>query len=203
MDGTLHEALELWGDFYLITGTAAAALTGLQFVVQTLIASDARRAVGSDPEAGIAAFGTPTVVHFAMTLVLACLLSVPWPTAAELRATLVVLGAGALVYSAIVLRRARRQKAYEPVGEDWLWHVILPALSYAGVLIGGGLMGHGATGALFAIAAASLVLLCAGIHNAWDTVTYLTLAVARGQNAAASRPAEPPEAPGPSREPAA
>ena len=38
MDDAIHSALAGWNDFYLITGTAAAALTGLQFVVQTLIA---------------------------------------------------------------------------------------------------------------------------------------------------------------------
>lgn len=41
MSATVHATLITWTDFYLITGTAAAALTGLQFVVQTLLATDA------------------------------------------------------------------------------------------------------------------------------------------------------------------
>jgi hypothetical protein len=36
-----------------------------------------------------------------------------------------------------------------------------------------------ATGALFLVAAATLLLLCIGIHNAWDTVTYLTIVAVR------------------------
>jgi len=43
MDDTIHATLAGWGDFYLVTGTAAAALTGLRFIVQTLLASDALR----------------------------------------------------------------------------------------------------------------------------------------------------------------
>ena len=53
MDDAMRAALEGWTDFYLITGSAAAALTGLQFVVQTLMASDTQRAAvaAGDPEA--------------------------------------------------------------------------------------------------------------------------------------------------------
>ncbi len=180
MDEALHELLERWTNFYLITGTAAAALTGLQFVVQTLLTSDTRRlAVSGDPEGGIAAFGTPTVVHFTLALILSALLCAPWPGEGSLRATLGVLGAGALAYSAVVLRRARRQRGYVPVAEDWVWHVLLPGAAYAAVLLTAVLLGRGATGLLFAVAGATLLLLCVGIHNAWDTVTYLTISVAR------------------------
>jgi len=167
--------LTRWGDFYLITGTAAAALTGLQFVVQTLLASVAKDAVASgDAEGGTAAFGSPTVVHFTLALIVSAVLCAPWPGYASLCATLGVLGAGALVYSAIVLRRARRQRTYVPVAEDWVWHIVLPSAAYAAVLVGALLLHDGAEVPLFAIAAATLLLICVGIHNAWDTVTYLT-----------------------------
>jgi hypothetical protein len=52
--------LEGWERFYVIVGSSAAALTGLMFVVITLIAdSEMPRSPGT-----VAAFGTPTVVHF-------------------------------------------------------------------------------------------------------------------------------------------
>src|ERR1700744_2700198 len=38
MDDTTHALLASWGNFYQVTGAAAAALTGLQFIVQTLLA---------------------------------------------------------------------------------------------------------------------------------------------------------------------
>ena len=62
-----------WDSFYVIVGSAAGALVGLQFVVMTLIAEKPPRA----PEAG-AAFATPTVMHFSSVLLLSALLRAPW-----------------------------------------------------------------------------------------------------------------------------
>ena len=190
MNETVGAALSEWKEFYLITGGAAAALTGLQFVVQTLISSDDIRPVtAGDPEGGIEAFGTPTVVHFTLALVFSCLMCVPWTGYGGLRASLGALSVVALVYSANVLRRARRQRAYTPVFEDWLWHIILPFAAYAGVLVSAYFLGDGGHWELFDIAGVTLLLLCIGIHNAWDTVTYLTL------NAMRAAPAEKKSAP--------
>src|SRR5262245_38998679 len=63
-----------WESFYVIVGSSAAALTGLQFVVLTLIADSA---VGASA-AEVAAFGTPTVVHFSAVLLMSAILSAPW-----------------------------------------------------------------------------------------------------------------------------
>jgi cytochrome bd-type quinol oxidase subunit 2 len=182
-DNTLHATLAGWGNFYLITGTAAAALTGLQFVVQTLLASSLHRAMdNTDPEGGISAFGTPTVVHFSLSLLLSAMLCAPWPGYAGLRVSLWVVGVGALLYSVVVLRRARRQQSYAATAYDWTWHVILPVVAYASVVVAGMMIGDGRDGPLFALAAATMLLLCIGIHNAWDTVTYLTLRMLRGNS---------------------
>src|SRR5256885_15057167 len=53
-----------WESFYVIIGSSAAALTGLQFVVVVLGAE--ARSLG--PEVG--AFGTPTVVHLCAVLLM-------------------------------------------------------------------------------------------------------------------------------------
>lgn len=192
MDEALHVTLTRWGDFYLITGSAAAALTGLQFIVQTLMASDTYGALANgDPESGTAAFGTPTVVHFALALVVSAVLCVPWPGYQGLRAALVVFGAAALVYSAIVLRRALRLRAYKPVFEDWLWHIVLPSAAYTAILTAAVLLHRGAEGPLFAVAAATLLLVCIGIHNAWDTVTFLTFQAMRAGGSRGEAPPPP------------
>ncbi len=198
MQGATRALLAGWHDFYLVTGTAAAALTALQFVTQTMIASTAFRAfaAGGDPEGGIGAFGSPTVVHFTLALVLSAVACVPWSGYTALRWTLMVLGVGALVYSGVVLRRARRQRSYVPVAEDWIWHVALPAAAYAAVLLAGVLLDN-APGPHFLVGAATLLLLCIGIHNSWDTVTYLAVSTVRiaAQKAEHPRdgaPAQPP-----------
>ncbi len=191
---TLPSLLARWHDFYLVTGTAAAALTALQFVTQSLMASLEYRTslTQGDPEGGIGAFGTPTVVHFTSALLLSAFMCVPWNGAASLRGTLGVVGAAALVYAGVVLRRARRQRAYVPVAEDWVWHVALPAVAYAAVLLTAALLGGAASGALFLVAAATLLLLCVGIHNSWDSVTYMTVNAVRLARSGARPPSAPP-----------
>jgi hypothetical protein len=59
------------------------------------------------------------------------------------------------------------------VFEDWLFHVILPAATYATLAVGGFSATSHIEASLFGVATASMMLLFIGIHNAWDTVTYL------------------------------
>jgi len=160
--------LAAWDSFYVIVGSAAGALIGLQFVVVTLIAQRPTRA---SPD-GSAAFGTPTVVHFGTALLLAALSRVPWPTIAAAAVVWGVVGCGGIVYVAIVLRRMRRQGVYEPELEDWLFHVALPMAAYAVLAVSAVATVLLAREALFGIAAACLLLLFIGIHNAWDAVSY-------------------------------
>src|SRR2546429_124530 len=63
-----------WDTYYVIVGSAAGGLIGLQFVVMTLIAE---RPPLRAAEAG-AAFATPTIVHFGVVLLLSAVLRAPW-----------------------------------------------------------------------------------------------------------------------------
>jgi len=165
------DALAGWESYYVIVGSSAAALTGLQFVVMALVAEVTERA----SEDQINAFGTPSIVHFCVALLTSGVLSAPWRSLASAALVLGIVGLAGLLYVAIVIRRTRRQEGYQPVFEDWLWHAILPVVAYA-ALTGGaaGLMRYEHE-SLFAIAAATLLLVFIGIHNAWDTVTFITL----------------------------
>jgi hypothetical protein len=163
--------LAKWDNFYVIVGSAAGALIGLQFVVLTLIA--ARPQTGS-AEAG-AAFGSPTVVHFGVVLFLSALLHAPWQTIHIVATLWGLVGFGGIVYGVIVVRRMTKQSAYEPIFEDWLFHVALPFAAY-GML---GLSAFAAASyvreALFGVGGAASLLLFIGIHNAWDGVSYHVL----------------------------
>ncbi len=161
--------LSHWANFYVIAGSAAAALTGLQFVVVALIPQVRPRKV----EGGIEAFSTPTIVHFSSVLLLSSVLSAPWDGFSCVAALVAVCGALGTGYSTLVGWRARRVADYRPVFEDWLWHVALPLTAYALLLAAGLALVQRPDGALFTIAAAVLLLLFIGIHNAWDTVTFL------------------------------
>lgn len=161
--------LSAWQNFYVIIGSSAGALIGLQFVVITLIAGTRHRAEGES----IAAFGTPTVVHFGEALTLSALMSAPWPSRVAVAVVLGLCGLGGLAYTAIVFRRANRQTTYKPVPEDWLWHVILPGCVYGLLVISACLLPWLPRLSLFLVAASVLALLLIGVRNAWDTVTYI------------------------------
>ena len=163
-------ALDGWGNFYVIVGSSAGALIGLQFVVITLIA-------GRPVERGAAqasnAFTTPSVVHFGVVLLLSAVVSAPWDGIGIVVILWGGVGLSGIVYSVIVARRMRRQTAYRPVFEDWLFHVLLPFAAYV-ILTGSSFAARPYTRlALFTVGAAALMLLFVGIHNAWDTVTHL------------------------------
>jgi hypothetical protein len=168
MDGT---PLTHWDNFYVIVGSSAAALTGLQFVVMALAADSPTRTGTST--ATVDAFGTPNVVHFSMVLLLSSILSAPWPTLFSMMIPLTLCGIGGIVYGIIVVRRARCQTGYTPVLEDWIWHTVLPIAAYTALTAASLMLIPVEEDALFAIGGESLLLLFIGIHNAWDTVTYL------------------------------
>lgn len=161
--------LAAWENFYVIVGSSAGALIGLQFVVITLIAN---RPVGAGQEQAGAAFATPTIVHFCVVLLLAGVQSAPWRGVGPVTLIWGLLGLSGIVYELIVARRMRAQTAYAPVFEDWLFHVLLPLAGYAAIAAMAWIARSNMDDALYVMSAAALLLLFVGIHNAWDAVTY-------------------------------
>ena len=161
-------ALAGWQNFYVIVGSSAGALIGLQFVVLSLITRTP--ATRLNPESG-GAYATPTIVHFAVVLGLAAILVAPWDWIGPVTVLWGLVGLGGAVYTAVVVRRMRRS-VYQPEFEDWLFHVLLPLAAYA-MLAGASVAARfRLREVLFGVGAAALLLLFAGIHNAWDAVTY-------------------------------
>ena len=172
MDSSAHTLLSQWETFFFLVGSSGAALTGLMFVVISLAADSSQPRT---PDT-VNAFASPNVIHFVAVFFLSAVLTAPWQ---QLRNPAHVVGAGAIagvVYVLIVLRRMlRQQAAYKPVLEDWVWHQVLPMTAYALLFVGAAGLSHDQSWALFLIGAVLLLLLSIGIHNAWDTVTYLVL----------------------------
>lgn len=174
MEGTLHSPLASWEAFYVIIGSSAAALTGLQFVVMVL---------GSESNAfsdsTTRAFGTPTIVHFCAVLLIAAILTAPWHGLMHPAIGLGACGIAGAVYIATVVRRMKRQTDYAPVLEDWTWHGVIPIIAYAGLVAAAIVLPARPRQALFAIGGSAVLLLFVGIHNAWDAVAYIALRRAR------------------------
>jgi hypothetical protein len=168
--------LATWQNFYVIIGSAGAALIGVQFVVVALIANMRRPTTAES----IHAFGTPTVVNLGGALFISAIMSAPWPSLFPTSVALAMCGLGGLGYGAIVMRCARRQKGYEPVWEDWLWYVILPSSIYAALALAALSLYMTMKLALFIIGGSALGLLVVGIRNAWDSVTHIVVSGSSG-----------------------
>jgi hypothetical protein len=167
-----------WENFYVIVGSSAGALIGLQFVVVTLIAETP---IVRDMERAGSAFGTPTIIHFGSVLLLSAL-SAPRGTASPAPQ----FSGGCSDWLGWYTWSSwpdgmRVQTAYSPVFEDRLFHIALPFAAY-GTLAGSAYAARSNVGgALFGVGAAALLLLFIGIHNAWDAVTYHVFVTRREQ----------------------
>jgi len=177
MDETARATFSHWANFYVLVGSAAGALTGLQFVVMTLVAqSNVKGGMGA-----IRAFASPTIVQFCSAMLISATMAAPWDTFLHPGICMAVFGAGGLVYSLATLGHARRQNGYTIVASDWFWYISVPLIAYLGLSVEGILLAYNLRWSMFLIAPTSLVLLYLGIHNSWDTVTYVTVAHRKSQ----------------------
>jgi hypothetical protein len=159
-----------WESFYLLVGSAAAALIGLLFIVATLTAGIDRSSI----ERGTQFYMTPIVFHLGVILVLSSIALAPLltPTAFGVLCGLAALAG--IARSAQVFRGIRNTPADPPT--DWsdkwyygagpmLAYVALAPISVAFIMR--------RQWAEAGVAAVAVVLLLLGIRNAWDLVTYL------------------------------
>lgn len=165
--------LSNWQNFYMIAGTAAATLTGLMFIVITLMTGFERQA--STLNAGISAFNTPTVVHFCSVLLIAGIMSAPWPAYASVSLVLGLLGAGEVIYLGIVIEQMRHVPGYQTPLKDWLWYMVFPLITYVALIAAALALPGNPVLALYGVSAIMVTLLFLGIHNAWDLVTFLAI----------------------------
>lgn len=163
-----------WANFYVITGSSAAALTGLMFVVITLVAGQERMQHAQD---GVETFSSPTVVHFCVALLISAILSAPWHAHTGPAVMLALTGAYGVVYAARIMRRMGKTSVYEPGFDDWFWYALSPLVAYAALLAAAFLFARFPHQALFAFAACTILFIFLGIRNAWDTVTYIAVNV--------------------------
>ncbi len=172
-----------WSSFYVMIGSSAAALTGLMFVVITLV----NRVEGSKTSDGIATFSTPTVLHFSAALLVSAILAAPWQSLVAPGTLLGIAGFCGVVSALRTMKRTRRLSTYDPDLEDWISYAILPLLGYGTILAGAILLLTVWTQALYAIAGGAVFLIFIGIRNAWDTVTYIAIASAQEQSSSSPK----------------
>ena len=157
-----------WDTFYVITGGAASGFAALMFAV---VAFTTERRVASS-SVTLSAFVAPSIVHFSVVLAVAAFARTPGQTASSLAICLAVCAVFGLGYSIRVVLRINRQQDYVPVVTDWVWYVVLPGLAYIGLFVSAVSLPRDALRSLHVTGAAILLLLFAGIHNAWDSATW-------------------------------
>ena len=167
-----------WQNFYVMVGTAAATLTGLMFVVITLIAQIQIPSSRSH----ITVFNTSNVFHFGAVLL------ARWDSERTLAGALACWPAAWSRGSSRGDLHAHRPLAgtppsgHQPVLSDWLWYTVLPLVSYAALVVAAIVLPTQPVPALFVIAAVTMLLLFIGIRNAWDVVTYTAFARSESQD---------------------
>ena len=166
----MMNAFHEWETFYVIVGSSAGALIGLQFVVLTLVAENP---LSRSPALG-KTFATPTIIHFSAVLLLAAIVSAPWRSIGTIAVVLGLIGLSGTIYAIVTAMRLRAQAEYKAVFEDWLFNALLPLVAYVALTVSAFATVSHTHEACFGIGAAALLLLFIGIHNAWDAVVYHT-----------------------------
>ena len=171
MSPALDQALRDWRDFYMLSGAAAATLVGLMFVAASIASAPF---AGRGP-APMRVFITPTVVHFASTLFV-CLISImPSHNARSLGG---VIGLGALAglaYCGRVIAIIVRRFAGGLDWEDRAFYALLPVSGYLLLFVSAALeFDERPSAANLAAAIGVIVLIVAGLRNAWDMTVWIT-----------------------------
>ena len=164
-----------WQGFYILTGTAAATLTGLMFLSVTFGA----RLVTKKTVTAAQAFMTPTALHFVHAFGVSCLMVVPTMTAPVLGWLLVVLGTLRILFLRWVY--GVFGKIHKESGTiewtDWVYHVALPLLSYLLAITTGAGFLYGIDAAFNGLALYVLLITVVGILVAWDLLMWLALKI--------------------------
>jgi len=172
MPDALSQSLRDWQNFYLLIGGAAASLTGLMFVAISLGSG----AITQKNVHALRVFVSPTLIHFIYVLATALVVVIPTVTRTRLGILLLLVGVistGRSITMVPFMRGQHRQQVIDI--HDWTWYLAAPTVSYL-VFVGTGVgLLLRVRQALDGLALASILLLVAGIRNAWDFVTYLIL----------------------------
>jgi hypothetical protein len=168
MTASWLEQVEAWHDFYVVTGGAAAGLTGLMFVVVSL----GPQTISERNSAGVRGYVTPTVFFFGTVLVLSALMTAPGFSARLLGATIGAGGVCGLVY--LITTRAHKTWRESKLGPlDWFWYVGLPIFNYLLIIAAAAEVWRQQKLGLEILGGVAILLLVNGIRNAWDLVIWM------------------------------
>jgi len=158
-----------WESFYLLVGSAAAALIGLLFIVATLTVSVDRKSA----ERGDRFFMTPIVFHLCSIVVLSSLALAPTVTATAFGIVCALAAIAGFAYGAMVTFGIVTIADPPSHWSDKWYYGAGPTLAYVVLAFVAAAMLRNRGWAVNGVATVLVFLLLVGIRNAWDLVTYL------------------------------
>jgi hypothetical protein len=164
--------LDDWHDFYMLLGTAAAALVALLFVAATIGAS----VMTPERTRATRTYLSPTVFHYAAILLSSLIALIPSQTPLWLGISIGGVALVGLLYSLFICFRLLRDHVTDIA--DLLGYGGCPAAAYTAALVSACLFKSQSAAAVNVVAGAFMVLLVVNIRNAWD----LLIALARRSN---------------------
>jgi hypothetical protein len=168
---SLAGLLRDWRDFYALVGTASATLVGLLFVA----ASIGSGRFTDEHRAPLNAFLTPTLAHFSAAMFACMLFCAPlrdWRSVGGLLGAVGLVGfvyAATIVFDLVIRRRFKADLA------DRLFYALIPMAAYLMLTAGAALLFCASAAGADLFAAALVVLLAAGVRNAWDITMFIAV----------------------------
>jgi len=160
--------LEHWHEFYVLLGTAAAALVALLFVAATV-------GVGiltHNTTGPTRTYMSPVAFHFTSVLFIATLALVPSHTRASMGLLIGLDAVAGIVYGTFVLRRLLSDGISDRA--DRLCYGAAPLVAYLSSLVAAFLFLRGSQWAPEVLAGSALVLLIVNVRNAWDLMLAMS-----------------------------
>jgi hypothetical protein len=170
--------LDRWHEFYILLGTAAAALVALLFVA----ASIGEGYLTAERQSPTRTFTSPIVFHYTYVLFVSLVVLMPVNTDGSLAAIIGVSAALALLYSIYILVRVLRSATTDI--DDRLGYGLGPAagiLTFERSVIGPPLLAGGL-----------ILLLVINIRNIWDLTVFFAQRRKDGDSPTSAKPSRPP-----------
>jgi hypothetical protein len=158
--------LDGWHEFYILLGTAAAALVALLFVAASIGAGYLSTARGSPTHT----YTSPIVFHYTYVLFLSLAALIPINTDWSLAGIIGVSAAIALGYSCYIFVRVLRGSAVDL--DDRLSYGASPLVAYAAALAASIFIFMRSDVGPPLLAGALILLLLINIRNAWDLTLF-------------------------------
>jgi hypothetical protein len=169
-----------WENFYFMTGSAAASLIGLLFVVVTLTSGREL----SQVMRGQALYMTPTALHYAIVLTMSAAVVAPGlslPMMATLLGLIALVGLINALKACVGLAGLGKNPDPPHWSDFWMYGVT-PMLVYLALCVTAIFLGLAAPWAPYVMAALQLTLLLTAIRNAWDLITWMAPRVGGGSS---------------------